>query len=145
MITFKTPFDDVYEHVIYNIDQHNFSDDIKKQFEEEINSDDFRECLRYGAMYGELGKVTCDNSVERYFTMSLMNACVRFKNMCVINNKVHAKYEILDTPNGRIVKQKIEQGYAPIFDCRYLIMKKDTDSQRLKIRTFDIVDFVKNT
>lgn len=145
MITFKTPFDDVCEHVIYDIDQHNFSDDIKKQFDEEINSDDFRECLAYGAICGELGKVTYENNVERFFTISLINECVRFKDMCVINNKIHARYEILDTPNGRIVKQKIEQEYVPVFDCRYWIMKKDTDSQRLKIRTFDVVDFIRNT
>ena len=144
MITFKTPFDDICEHVIYDIDQHGFTD-IKKQFEEEINSDYIRQCLAYGVMYGELGKVTCVNGAERYFTTPLMNVCVRFKDMCVIDNKVHAKYEILDTPNGRIVKQKIEEGYVPVFDCRYWIMKKDTDSQRLKIRTFDIVDFVKIT
>lgn len=143
MITFKGPSDDVYESVIYDMDQHGFSDDIKKQFAKEINSDDFRERLAYGAICGELGKVTCDNNVERFFTISLMNECVRFKDMCITNNKVHAKYEILDTPNGRIVKQKIEEGYTPVFDCRYWLTGKKDD--HIKLISSDIVDFVKNT
>lgn len=48
--------------------------------------------------------------------------------------------------NERIVKQvkqKIEEGYTPVFDCRYWLTKKKDD--RIKLISFDIVDFVKNT
>lgn len=121
-----------------NITNENGLDITREVWENTFNSDDFKKALSLGWYIGFLGHPEDPE-------------CMDFKNGCIVmteghidpNGKVYGKFNLIDTPVGRIVKSFIDAGVKFGISVRGVgdIENNSVDPETFVFRGFDLVSF----
>lgn len=121
-----------------NITNKNGLDITREVWENVFNSDEFAEAIRLGFYIGFLGHPEDP-------------ACQDFKDACIVmteghiddNGKVYGKFNLIDTPVGRVVKAFIDAGVTFGISVRGAgdIIDNSVDPDTFVFRGFDLVTF----
>lgn len=103
-----------------------------------LDSDDYARGIEYGWFIGFLGHPEDPNC------MDFQNGCIVLKDMTLQDNgKVYAKFDLLNTPVGQIVKTYIDAGVKFGISIRGAgdIVNQSVDPDTFIFRGFDLVSF----
>ena len=121
-----------------NITNKNGLDITSEVMQTVFESDDYKQGIQYGWFIGFLGHPEDPN-------------CMDFRNGCIVmtdgylddNGKVHAKFNLIDTPVGQIVKKFIDAGVRFGISIRGAgdITGHTVEPDTFVFRGFDLVSF----
>lgn len=103
-----------------------------------LDSDDYARGIEYGWFIGFLGHPADPNC------MDFQQGCIVLKEMKLLpNGKVHAKFDLVNTPVGQIVKTFIDAGVKFGISIRGAgdIVDQSVDPDTFVFRGFDLVSF----
>jgi len=78
-------------------------------------------------LYGEFGSPkqhpgeTFDNFYRRWLTVNLDQVCIKASDLRIVDDKVLANIEILDTSMGTVLQKVIEDGISIAFKLRHVL------------------------
>ena len=121
-----------------NITNNNGLDITAEVIEAVLESDDYARGIEYGWFIGFLGHPEDPNC------MDFQNGCIVLKDMTLNDNgKVYAKFDLLNTPVGEIVKTYIDAGVKFGISIRGAgdIVNQSVDPDTFVFRGYDLVSF----
>lgn len=121
-----------------NITNNNGLDITKEVMTNVLNSEEYRDGIKYGWFIGFLGHPVDPNC------MDFKDACIVMTEMTVEDNgKVYGKFNLIDTPVGRTVKAFIDAGVTFGISIRGAgdIIGNSVDPETFVFRGFDLVSF----
>lgn len=120
-----------------NITNKNGLDITMEVMENVLESDDYKDGIKYGWFIGFLGHPEDPNC------MDFQNGCIVMTDMWIENNKIYGKFNLVDTPVGRTVKALQDAGVTFGISIRGAgdIIDNSVDPESFVFRGFDLVSF----